>query len=222
MGWGEFVLALGVFFFTHSVPVRPAVRAWVVARIGRRGFTAAYSCLSLAVLAWLILAAGRAPFVPLWPWAAWQNHVALTVMLPVCLILTLSIGRPNPFSFGGARDEQFDPERPGIVGWMRHPLLVALALWAGVHTLANGDLAHAIMFGIFAAFAVLGGWLVDCRKRREMGAEWKRLRTALREGARPTPLRLLRQMPRRAAAGLAVYLALVFSHPLLFGANPIP
>ena len=65
------------------------------------------------MLAWLIEAASRAPFVPLWPWAPWQLHVTLVAILPVCLILALGIGCPNPFSFGGARNEDLDPARPG-------------------------------------------------------------------------------------------------------------
>ena len=113
MGCFEFSLAYVVFFLSHSLPVRPPLRPWLQARLGVSGFTLAYSALSLAALAWLIVAAGRAPHVTLWDWAPWQVHVPLTVMGPVCLILALSIGRPNPFSFGGARNDRFDPARPG-------------------------------------------------------------------------------------------------------------
>lgn len=59
--------------------------------------------------------------------------------------------------------------------WSRHPLLAALALWAAAHVVPNGDLAHLILFGTFAAFAFLGGRLIDRRKRHEMGPEWQRL-----------------------------------------------
>lgn len=116
MEWAEFTAALGVFLLSHAVPVRPPVKPWLVGRLGQRGFTLGYSLLSLAVLAWLIVAAGRAPFVMLWSWEPWHNHVVLAVMAAVCLILALAIGRPNPFSFGGANNAAFDPARPGIVG----------------------------------------------------------------------------------------------------------
>jgi uncharacterized membrane protein len=108
MGWFEFVAAYVVFFLSHSLPVRPPMRPWLQARLGAFGFTLAYSALSLALLAWLIGAAGRAPFLILWNWAPWQVHVPLIAMGPVCLILVLSTGRPNPFSFGGARNDRFD------------------------------------------------------------------------------------------------------------------
>lgn len=222
MGWGEFALALGVFFLSHTVPVRPPVRPWAVARLGQRGFTLGYAVLSLAVLTWLVFAAGRAPYVPLWQWAPWQNHMALALMLPACLIATLAIGRPNPFSFGGARNDRFDPARPGIVGWMRHPLLVAFALWGGVHTLANGDLAHVILFGTFAVFALLGGRLIDRRKQRQMGAAWDRLRTEMADGGRPALTDIVREAPGRIAAGVALYALLIVLHPLVIGVSPIP
>ncbi len=61
----------------------------------------------------------------------------------------------------------FDPANPGIVRLCRHQLL--LALWAASHAVPNGDLAHLILFGTIAIFAVLGTRLVDRRRQREMG-----------------------------------------------------
>jgi uncharacterized membrane protein len=218
MGWFEFSLVYVVFFLSHSLPVRPPLRPWLQARLGACGFTLAYSALSLAVLGWLLVAAGRAPHVTLWDWAPWQVHVPVVVMGPVCLILALSIGRPNPFSFGGARNDLFDPARPGIVRWSRHPLLAALALWAAAHVVPNGDLAHVILFGTFAVFAALGGRLIDRRKRGEMGAEWQRMRVAV-EGAPFWPHRVA---VARLAAGGALYVALIWLHPFVFGVSPLP
>src|SRR3546814_17497399 len=73
---------------SHSFPTRRSSDL-----LGQRGFTLGYSLLSLAVLAWLIAAAGRAPFVMLWAWKPWHNHLVLAVMAVVCLILALAIGR---------------------------------------------------------------------------------------------------------------------------------
>jgi len=220
MGWAEYALAFLVFFLTHSAPIRPPVRPWLVARLGQSGFGLAYSALSLGVLAWLIGAAGRAPYVPLWPWAGWQNHVVLAVMLPVCMILALTIARPNPFSFGGAGNDRFDPARPGIVRLTRHPLLLSLVLWAGAHLLANGDLAHALLFGTFAGFALLGMRLIDRRKRREMGAAWGRLEAARRQ-APPRPISWP-DVALRLGLGGVLYATLVWVHPWLFGVSPLP
>ncbi|SMX50984.1 NnrU protein [Actibacterium lipolyticum] len=221
MGWLEFALTWIAFFVTHSIPLRPPVRPWFQARLGRRGFSIAYSLLSLAALAWLIGAAGRAPFVPLWDWAPWQGHVTLVIMLLVCLILTLAIGRPNPFSFGGARNERFDPQRPGIIRVIRHPLLVALALWAAAHVVPNGDLAHVLLFGVFATFAALGGRLVDQRRQREMGPEWQCLHDAVTASSGNVIPASWTAASVRLVAGVALFGGLIWAHPWLFGVSPL-
>lgn len=220
MGWAEYALAFGAFFLTHSLPIRPPLRPWLVSRLGSAGFGLVYSTLSLGVLAWLIGAAGRAPYVPLWTWAAWQNHVVLTIMLPVCMILSLAVARPNPFSFGGGRGGCFDPARPGIVRVTRHPLLLAMALWAGAHLVPNGDLAHVILFATFAVFALIGMRLVDRRRRREMGAAWDRLRAATRK-APPRPASSAGALTR-LGLGLAIYAGLIWLHPYVLGVSPLP
>lgn len=222
MGWTEYAAAFTAFFLTHALPIRPPLRPWLVARLGPQGFGLAYSALSLAVLAWLIGAAGRAPFVPLWPWASWQLHVPLAAMLPVCLILAMAIGRPNPFSFGGARNEAFDPARPGVVRLTRHPLLLALAIWATAHVVPNGDLAHVLLFGTFAVFALVGGRLVARRKHREMGADWARLDAARKAAPLPPPPRSWPAFGLRLALGAALYFGLLWLHPWLFGVSPLP
>jgi len=223
MEWISFAAAFAVFLLSHSLPLRPAIKRALVARLGTRGFSLVYSALSLAMLGWLVHAAAGAPRVALWAWAPWQNHVTLTVMAMVCLLLALSLGRPNPFSFGGALNGTFDPARPGLVRWVRHPVLLALALWAGGHLLANGELAHVLLFGVFAGFALLGMRLVDRRKQREMGAErWQALR---RDMARAPLIAAPQSWPGvalRLALGVAAYLALIWLHPSLFGVSPLP
>ncbi|QYX56199.1 NnrU family protein [Roseovarius sp. SCSIO 43702] len=218
MGWTGFALTFVAFFITHSIPLRPPVRARGTAMLGARGYMLAYSALSLGMLALLIHAAGRAPYVELWPQMMWQRHVVHLGMLVVCLLLGLSIAQPNPFSFGGAKSRVFDPERPGIVGWVRHPLLVALALWAGLHLLPNGDLAHVLLFGVLGGFALMGGRLVDRRKRRELGTEkWTRLRQAVRDAPKLYRPRSLPMFLFRLAAGVVLFAALVAAHPVVIG-----
>ena len=159
--------------------------------------------------------------MPLWDWAPWQVHVALVVMVPVCLIPAFSNVQPNPFSFGGNRNDRFDPARPGIVRWSRHPLLLALVLWAAAHVVPNGDLAHVAPFGIFATFALLGGRLIDHRKSHEIWADWQRLRMAVK-GAPITAWSVSGDTLLRLAAGIMLYATLLWSHPILFGFSPLP
>jgi len=227
-GWGSFLLAFAVFFASHAIPARPPVRRRIVAALGERGYLAAYVAVSLAVLAWLIVAAGRAPYVELWAFAPWQLWVPNIAMPIVCLLAAYGTAVPNPFSFGGRGNDRFDPDAPGITGVTRHPLLWAIGLWAVAHLVANGDLAHAVLFGTFAVFALLGMVMLDRRARRRLGAaEWRRL--SARTGAVPlAALTAGRWRPRGwpsaarlavAAAAWGLFLAL---HPALIGVSPLP
>ena len=169
------------------------------------------------VLFWLISAAGRAPHVELWPHAAWQNLVAVLAMLAACLIAAQAVGNPNPLSFGGGRNSEFDPDHPGIVGWFRHPLLVALLIWSLAHILPNGNLAYVILFGVFALFALLGMLIIDRRKKRLIGgAEWQRL-AAVSPG-----FAMSRDGVIRTAAGIGAWGLLLDMHESLFGISPLP
>ncbi|WP_425416271.1 NnrU family protein [Oricola indica] len=223
MEWSGFALAFVAFFLGHSAPVRPPFRPILVRVLGAAGFGLAYSALSVAILTWLIVAAERAPFVPVWNWMPWQNYLVLAIMLPVCLIVALSIGWPNPFSFGGARNAAFDPARPGIVRLARHPLLVALALWSGAHLVANGDLAHILLFGTFFVYALFGRRLVDRRKRREMGQNWDLLwERVLAHPPGETLFPLSSEIVLRATLGVAIYAILIVLHPIVIGVDPMP
>ncbi|MCC5988891.1 MAG: NnrU family protein [Pararhodobacter sp.] len=213
-GWGGYVAAWAFFLFTHAVPVRPPLRPWLVARLGQGGFTLAYSALSLAALAWLFVAAGRAPHVPLWPTPPMAHWLVLVAMVPACLLLALTLGRPNPLSFAGARNHAFDPARPGLEKHIRHPVLAALLIWALAHLAVNGDLAHALMFGGFALFAALGMAMIDRRRRREMGPDRWRAQIAQMRAAR---MNLPPAAGMRVLVGLAALAALVALHEWLSG-----
>lgn len=226
-GWGEFAGAFGLFLLSHALPARPALRRRLAGALSERGYLVLYSLLSVAALAWLVVAAGRAPYLALWSAAPWQWWVPNLAMPLACLLVAFGTATPNPLSFGG-RTAGFDPERPGVAGLARHPLLWAIALWAGMHAVPNGDLAHVLLFGGFAGFALLGMRAVDRRRRRQIGAEaWTRLarRTSFWPGAalvsgrwRPATL----PSPGRLVAAALLWLALLVLHGPIIGVTPLP
>ena len=214
-GWGEYAAAFALFLVSHAVPVRPPVKPWLVARIGKGGFSLVFSALSIVLLVWLIAAAGRAPYVELWPRADWQGLITLAALTAACLITALAAFRPNPFSFGGWRDETFDPARAGVVGLIRHPYLAAIALWALGHLAPNGDLAHVLLFGGFAVLALVGMKLIDRRRQREMGpAVWQ---TLVDETGKARALAPSLGLMIRIAAGLFLLGLLIILHPHVIG-----
>ncbi|MCU9840117.1 NnrU family protein [Ruegeria sp. WL0004] len=219
-GWGAFAAALAVFLLSHAIPVRPPVRPWLVARLGLRGYLVAYSLLSLAVLYWLIVAAGAAPYVEVIPPLPILRWVPMILMPVVCLIAVAGMRVCNPLSFGGMGQGPFDPDALGVLAFSRHPLPLALALWSLAHLLANGDLAHVLLFGLFAGFAMLGMRLIDRRKQRDMGRDWHRLAAntrflSLRHGAE-----LLRPVDMMLAG--ALFGILLFGHVAVIGVSPMP
>lgn len=225
-GWGELGLATAAFYAAHLVPARAGLRAALVARLGRAGYGAGYGVLSVVLLGWMIVAAGRAPYVGLWDQVPWMRWGANGAMALAVLLAALGIGARNPLGLGG-RAAGFDPDRPGIAGLTRHPVLWSLVLWSAAHLLVNGDLAHAVVFGGFLAFSVIGIAAMEARTRRALGADWARVtaRTALVPGA---ALLAGRWRPagappwgRIAGAGL-VWAALIAAHPHVIGVSPLP
>ncbi len=167
-GWGEFILAGLVFMSTHAIPATPRLKRFLVAALGSRGYALGFSLLSTGLLFWVIFAAGRAPHVALWPQPGWTRW-AVNLVLPLVIALAaFGIAAPNPFAFEG-RATGYDPAHPGIAGLTRQPLLWGLALWAGVHLLANGSLSHALVFGTFLVFSLVGMRMMEARLRRNWG-----------------------------------------------------
>ncbi|MEM8552193.1 MAG: NnrU family protein [Pseudomonadota bacterium] len=207
--WAEFLAALAVFFASHAIPARPAVKQRLVGLLGRGAYGACYGIISLAALGWVIAAAGRAPTVALAPVAPWQLAAPFILMVPACLLVAFALFRPNPYSFGGSRNARFNPSYPGVVRITRHPLLLAILLWAVGHLLANPHAAHAILFGSFAVFSLTGMAAIDRRLRRN----------GIAMAGEPIPPMGVMELTLRAAGGLALYALVLLAHPVVAGIN---
>jgi uncharacterized membrane protein len=227
--WTEFATAFGIFLLSHVIPARPGIRSRLRGILGEGGFLAAYCAVSVGLLGWLIVAAGRAPYVPLWDFAPWQMWVPNLLMPLACLLVAFGTAAPNPLSFGGRATERFNADRPGIAGVSRHPLLLGLLLWAAGHIVPNGDLAHVMLFGTFAAFSVIGMRMIDLRRQRTMGrSAWdaRAARTSLWPAAalfggrwRPS---LRRIGPVRLGIAVLLWATLLGLHGTVIGVSPLP
>jgi uncharacterized membrane protein len=226
MAWVEFLVALGLFFLSHRIPALMGIKAPLTAALGPRGYTAMFSLASTALLFWVIFAAGRVPYVALWGHAQWHRW-AVNITMPLALaLIVFGTAAPNPFAFEG-RSTGFDPARPGIAGLTRQPLLWGLALWSA-HLLANGDLAHGLLFGSFALFSLVGMVLVERRRARNMGqADWSPL-TAHTSLVPFAALLSGRWHPhvlpsvRRACLWLVAWAGLWLLHAPVIGVTPAP
>lgn len=134
-------LIVGVVLFlgVHSVAIfAPRWRERSVQRLGERRWKGLYSLVAAVGLVLLIYGYGRARWDPLLLYVPppWARHATAFLMLPVfpLLIATYFPGR--------------------IQAVLKHPMLVAVKLWAFAHLLSNGMLADVLLFGGFLAWAV--------------------------------------------------------------------
>jgi len=229
MGWLEFGASLAAFWGTHFLPSRKGMRDRLIARFGRRLYFSVYGAVSLAVVAWVIIAAGRAPHVDLWWQHGWHRWVPQLVMPLAVLLAVLGFGIRYPFTLGGRRKAVFDPAHPGFAAVTRHPLLWSLTLWSGAHLFPNGDVAHVILFGGFAALSLGSMWVFDRRAETAMspgGRQDVRQATAilsLRPFANAAWWHENRRMLLRSVAiAIVIYVAAYLLHEPVIGVTPAP
>jgi len=189
----------------HVVPSAPPVRRRLVGALGRGGFTAGYSVLSLALLAWVVVAWQDAAGGPwLWmppPWTRWVTVAAMPVAL--WLVASALVDRPAAGGFPEA-------SRRGAYRLTRAPGSLGVVLWAGLHLLSVGSARAAILFG---ALALLG--LATLAKARLTARLGEPSGTPAPPPRRPRPAWLAPVL-----AG-ALWLGLLALHPLVIGVDPL-
>ncbi|MCK7614226.1 NnrU family protein [Roseibium sediminicola] len=146
------IAGLVLFLGIHTLPMLPATRAGLVSKLGENGYKGLYTLVSFAGFGLIIYGYGLARFdgPPIvYDPPFWLRHVTMLLMVPVFVFLVAA----------------YVPSR--IKKTLKHPMLVAVKLWAFAHLLANGDLASVLLFGGFLAWAVADRISV---KRRGPGA----------------------------------------------------
>jgi uncharacterized membrane protein len=222
----ELLLAAALLLATHYGISSTPLRGWLVARVGERPYLVLYSALSLGVLIWLIFAYQRAPYIELWPSAAWSAWLPLIVMPFALLLLVCGVSTMNPTAVGSPDTlDQAEPAR-GIVRVTRHPFMWGVALWALSHIVPNGDAAAVVLFGLFAVLALIGTLLIDHKFALRRGAQWQRFAAvtsnlpfaAVIAGRQHLALAEIGWL--RVGIALALYVVLLALHPWLFGLSP--
>ena len=215
-------LASAVFLATHFVPSTP-LRAAITRSIGERGYLGLYVLVAFATIGWMVYAYHRAPVQPLWP----ALRLLPAIAMPFAFILVVcGVASRNPTAVGQDKALKDDEPARGILRVTRHPVQWGILLWAAAHLLARGDLKSAIFFGGFALLSALGMVLIDSRKARSLGEDWKRFAGATSN----IPFVAIAQRRNRfdageigfgkPLAGLALYAVFLLAHAWLFGARP--
>ncbi|MDX2170816.1 MAG: NnrU family protein [Deltaproteobacteria bacterium] len=224
------LLACLVFLAIHVVISGSPLRAALVQASGERRYLAAFSLLSIGVLAWVIVAyAGAHATADIWwtapDWMRWPGLAALAVAL---WLVVVGLTTPSPTATGGeARLQHADAVR-GVLRVTRHPFLNGVALWAAVHLVLNGDAASVLLFGTMLALALIGPPLIDAKRRRAFGAAWERFAGATSTlpfaaiAAGRNQFRADEIGVWRWLLALLVYVAVLAGHRWAFGVSPLP
>lgn len=131
------VLTFGtiIFFGIHLLPALQ-LKQTLTEKIGEARYKIGFSLVSLTGLGLIIWGFQLSEFEPLWAPLPWGRSLAMGVM-PFVVILLCAAEAPN-----------------NIKRFVRHPMLIGITLWAGVHLAANGDLASTIIFASFLIFSI--------------------------------------------------------------------
>jgi len=115
----------------------------------------------------------------------------------------------------------FDPVRPGINRFCRHPLLLGVFLWGMGHTIANGDLVSVLFFGGSAIFALIGFPRLEKIRLRDIPEAQHQ---AILSGTRRFSAAGLVKGAigiREFVLGVTVYIVILFGHEHVIGINPL-
>lgn len=188
------VIGLIVFFAVHLVPTNAELKNGLVARFGTNGYKVIFAIFATIGLALIVLGFHKLQLHPgknpiLWDPPTWTRHIAMPLMLFAMISLVAA----------------YVPSHIHVA--LKHPMLVAVKVWALAHLLANGDLAALILFGSFLAFAVYDR--ISVKRRGDLGP--------LGKGSGPWINDVI-----VVVVGAALYAAIVFYlHELVIGVSPL-
>ena len=135
------MVGLVLFLGVHSVRIfGDNWRARTIAGMGALPWKGLYSLLSLAGFVLIVWGFGQARQQPvqLWSPPVAMRHLASLLTLISFVLLAAAYVPGN-----------------GIKARLHHPMVLAVKVWALAHLLANGNMAHVLLFGAFLAWAVL-------------------------------------------------------------------
>ena len=135
------VWGLVIFLGTHSIRVTgDGLRDQLVQSIGPARFKAIYALSSLLGFALLVYGFGIARDMPvvLWTPPPAMKHLAYLLTL-LAMVLMAAVYVPHN----------------AIKSKLHHPMVLSVKVWALAHVLANGTLAHVVLFGSMLMWSVV-------------------------------------------------------------------
>jgi uncharacterized membrane protein len=134
------ILGLIIFLGVHSVRIlADDWRTQTRSRLGEMPWKGLYSVASLlgfGLIVWGFGLARQQP-VQLWSPPVGMRHLASLLTLIAFVLLAAAYVPGN-----------------GIKARVHHPMVLAVKVWALAHLLANGNIAHVVLFGSFLGWSI--------------------------------------------------------------------
>lgn len=147
------ILGLIVFLGVHSVRIMADDwRTRIVAQYGELPWKGLYSVVSLLGLSLVVWGFGLARQQPvqLWSPPLGMRHLAALLTLASFILMAAAYVPGN-----------------AIKARLHHPMVLAVKVWALAHLLANGNLAHVLLFGAFLLWSIFD--FTAARRRDRIG-----------------------------------------------------
>jgi uncharacterized membrane protein len=152
MGLGVLILGLAIFIANHVFVTFRDARESAIARLGKNGYRALFSVVSIIGLVLIVYGYGQYrahEWIQIWTPPDFMRHITVGLMLIAVILFTAF----------------FIPSQ--IKAWAKHPMLAGVKTWALAHLLSNGDLGSILLFGSFLAWGVYAR--IAAKRRGDLG-----------------------------------------------------
>ena len=186
------VAGLIVFLGVHAFSVLRGAREHFVANLGGElAYKGVYALLALIGLVLIVIGFAeyrQGGMISVWNPPAWGRHIAMLAML-ISFVSLVATYVPTH-----------------IRSTLKHPMIIAVILWALSHLLVNGDLGSIALFGSFLVWGIVA--------HLSMGRRTRFIFAALPLGP---PLGIRNDIIVVAMGVLLYVAALIWLHPLFIG-----
>jgi uncharacterized membrane protein len=148
------ILGLILFLGTHSLRIySEPLRSSLIEKFGIGTFKVVYALLSLLGILFIVNGHDEALQIITWGWdpPIFTKHINILFML-IASVMLISAYIPNNH----------------IKGYLKHPMILSVKVWALAHLIANGEGANIILFGSILIWSVLNFRAARKRDRIQM------------------------------------------------------
>jgi uncharacterized membrane protein len=213
-GLASLATACALFVGSHFLMSHPA-RAWLVSRMGEKGFLGFYSIVSLALFGWMIWSFLQAPSgITYWAPtdAIWIVASVLTLLASTLFIGSFKGNPALPDPDGDAVRSLAAKVPTGVFRVTRHPMMWGFILWGISHIIVAPRTDVFIFVGSIVFLALFGSIGQDRKKEASLGDAWTKWERQTSFVPRLTQLHKVE--PRILLTGTVFWFAATWAHNL--------